>query len=75
MNAEYQIHEIDYSLIRRASNLDNFKRNLLMGHAKHYVAVRIVSGKFEVIVETIGRRDDCAKKLQDYLSKQQDITV
>ena len=62
MTSTYQIEQVSYDIIHQAVNLDSKEKSKLFGFTNSYVAVRVnSSGEQEVLMETLGKRDQCMK--------------
>lgn len=68
MTTKYQIEKIDYDLIRKATNVDEGDKRKLFGFSGKYIAARPVEGGFRIIMETIGKRDECSHLLSKYFN-------
>jgi uncharacterized membrane protein len=68
MKTKYQIEQINYDLISRLTNLNPQDRTLLLGHNSKFVAIKSEDDKSEAIIETLGKRDECANKLKSILA-------
>lgn len=67
MDDKYQVEKISYDLINNAYNIDHRERSILFGNSNKFVAARPTRRGLEVLMHTIGRRDDCKRHLHQYL--------
>ncbi len=61
--SNFQIEQINYELIRNASGLSFSQKNKLLGNANKFVAIQKTENGFIVLIDTIGKRDECAELL------------
>jgi hypothetical protein len=66
---QYQIEQINYDLISKLTNISTTERSLLFGNSNKYVAVKRNGSTCEVLLDTIGKRDECANRLKQILSR------
>lgn len=69
MSSKFQIESIGYEIINQAVNLTEVERLKLYGFPDKYIAARRVGKGYELIMETIGKRDECARLLKKYLKE------
>ncbi len=67
MISNYKIEKINYDLINSAVNIRPLDRTKLFGYPDRYVAVKPVSNGYFVLMETIGKRDECSRSLEKFL--------
>lgn len=65
MTRDYLIEKINYDLISNAVNINPLDRSKLFGYSDHYVAVKPVNNGYHILMETIGKRDECINNLRD----------
>jgi hypothetical protein len=71
MNDKFQIEKINYDLITQAINLSYFQKNILMGNINKFVAARFVGNGYEILMQTIGKRDESLASLERFLNLNQ----
>lgn len=70
MIVKYQIEKIDYNLIRKAKNLSKADQNLLLGYFNKFIAVKLYRGEIILLINTVGKRDECNLKLTEIILKE-----
>ncbi|MDX2303234.1 MAG: hypothetical protein NW226_10560 [Microscillaceae bacterium] len=64
MTRDYQIEQINYDLIQNAINISPKEKNRLYGHSGQFIAARPVRDGYHILIETLGKRDECSRSLQ-----------
>ena len=70
MKGRFIIQKVSYDIIRNAVNLTNHQRNVLFGNLNKYIATMDVENGCYVLMETIGKRDECSQTLNQLLGNQ-----
>ncbi|NJL15460.1 MAG: hypothetical protein HC913_22265 [Microscillaceae bacterium] len=65
MTSHYQIEQVNYDLISQATNLNGKQKSKLFGYTNRYVAVRPVENGYEILMNTLGGRDECVRALKN----------
>ncbi len=64
MTNTFQIEQVSYDIIHQAINLSPHEKSKLYGFVNSYVAVKTTaSGQHEVLMDTLGKRDQCHQSL------------
>lgn len=67
MTREYQIEQINYDLIHNAINISPREKTRLFGHSGKYIAAKLVRNGYHLLMDTIGRRDECSSNLRKFM--------
>ena len=67
MTRDYQIEKINYDLIHNAINIGPREKTRLFGHSGQYIAAKSVRDGYHLLMDTIGRRDECSSNLRKIL--------
>jgi hypothetical protein len=72
MHQGYWIEQIDYDLISQALDLSPYQKSVLFGYYHKYIAVKAEPERkgLQVIFKTLGKRDECAIFLREFLKKE-----
>lgn len=71
MTSKFEIYRIDYDLISRSRNVNHKEKALLFGASDQFIAAKPYKGGFYVLMDTIGKRDVCAKVLEEMENTEQ----